>query len=122
MQEDLERINQKLQEALGDLQRYAEKQIGDRLKDTLGPSLLQSFLKSMGFDVSALSGMVGKQVGLDPYKVLRLDGSASDEEVRQRYLELITKLHPDRAGQGFEFLATLVNVAYQAICHQRGMK
>jgi len=92
------------------------------LKGNLDPSRIAEFAKKMGIDIGQLSGVMGQQPGFDPYMVLNLNESASDEEVRQRYLELIGKLHPDRAGSGFEFLATLVNMAYQAICRQRGIK
>jgi len=83
---------------------------------------LATLMKSLGMNFSQLQGMASGQMALDPYKVLNLPESASDEEVRQRYLELIAKLHPDRAGSGFGFLAALVNEAYGAICKQRGIK
>ena len=83
---------------------------------------LMGLMKSLGIDPLQLRGMATGQAAFDPYKVLNLQEAASDEEVRRRYLELIAKLHPDRAGAGFEFLAALVNAAYQAICHERGIK
>lgn len=83
---------------------------------------ITGLMKSLGIDPSQLRGMATGQAAFDPYKVLNLREAASNEEVRRRYLELIAKLHPDRAGAGFEFLAALVNAAYQAICHERGIK
>lgn len=92
----------------------------DMLASLMG--MMQQSLRGMGIDIGQVPGMIGQQPGLDPYKVLGLDKSASDEVVKQRYLELISRLHPDRAGSGFDFLAALVNAAYQAICQQRGIK
>jgi hypothetical protein len=40
------------------------------------------------------------QAAFDPYQVLGLDQSASDEEVKKRYRELLFKLHPDRMLKG----------------------
>ncbi len=84
-------------------------------------TLLES-LGAMGLDSSQFRGQRGKQMGLDPYQILSLSELASDEEVRNRYRFLMSRLHPDRAGSELEFLATLVNVAYQEICQRRGMK
>ena len=83
---------------------------------------MAALMKALGIDAAQFQGMAKGQTAFDPYKVLNLPESASDEEVRQRYLELIAKLHPDRAGSGFGFLAALVNEAYGAICKQRGIK
>ena len=83
---------------------------------------MAALMKSMGIDAAQFQSMAKGQTAFDPYKVLSLPETASDEEVRRRYLELMARLHPDRAGPGFEFLAALVNMAYQAICKQRGIK
>ena len=110
MQEDIERIKQKLLEALEDLQKCVE----GALKDAL---------KSAGFDASALSGLMGKAPGFDPYAVLDLDKSASDEEIKKRYHELLHKLHPDTAGvEGTSFLLQMVLAAYEIIKKERGWK
>ena len=89
-------------------------------KGAINPDNLIGFIKSMGIDLSQLSGMVGQQAGLDPYNVLGLNKSASDDEVKRRYRELLHKLHPDTAGvTGTEFLLQMVIAAYELIKRER---
>ena len=95
--------------------------IGALLKDAIDPAKLARFIRSLGVDVSQLSGMVGQQPGIDPYRILGLDKSASDEEVKQRYRELVKRLHPDTAGfEGTSFLLQMVLAAYELIKRERG--
>jgi DnaJ-domain-containing protein 1 len=62
-------------------------------------------------------------VALDPYRVLGLDKSAPDDEVKRRYRELVRKLHPDTAEvKGTEFLVQVVNAAYEQISLERGWR
>ncbi|WP_253689414.1 J domain-containing protein [Dehalococcoides mccartyi] len=59
--------------------------------------------------------------GIDTYRVLGLDKSSSDAEVKKRYRELVVKLHPDTAEvKGTEFLFQLVTAAYRQISKERG--
>jgi len=60
--------------------------------------------------------------GFDPYKILGLDKSASDEEVKQAYRKVMSKVHPDKAGPELTFMATLANVAYELIEKERKWK
>ncbi|HID63162.1 MAG TPA: J domain-containing protein [Anaerolineae bacterium] len=77
-------------------------------------------LKMMGLDMSQLWPAVGQVPGLDPYRILGLEKSATDEEVRKRYHELVRKLHPDTGGtEGTTFLLQLVLAAYEAIRRER---
>lgn len=93
----------------------------DLLKDAFNPARMMEFLRSMGLDPSRLAGMVGQQPGFDPYQVLGLDKSASDEEVKKRFGQLMFKLHPDQAGiEGTSFLTHMVIAAYDIIRRQRG--
>ncbi len=66
----------------------------------------------------------------DPYALLNIDASATDEEVRKAYLQAVRENHPDRMiarGAPEEFLAVAteklarVNVAYEAIRKDRGL-
>ncbi len=41
------------------------------------------------------SDTAGRRASFDPYKVLRVDASASDEEVKRAYKERIKAVHPD---------------------------
>jgi DnaJ like chaperone protein len=65
-----------------------------------------------------------------PYSVLGIEPTASDEEVRRRYRELVAKDHPDKLmGRGVPeemiVIATrklaAVNSAYDRICKERGL-
>ncbi|MBW1732657.1 MAG: J domain-containing protein [Deltaproteobacteria bacterium] len=91
------------------------------LKGTFDPSRIAEFAKKMGIDMSQLSGMMSQQAGFDPYRVLGLDRTASDGEVRKRYYDLLKKLHPDTCGfEGTNFLVQLIVTAYEMIKRQRG--
>ena len=94
--------------------------MNDLLKDALDPRKLMHFIRSMGIDISQLPGMIGQQPGFDPYQVLGLDKSASDEEVKKRYRELLHRLHPNTAGiEGTSFLLQMVVAAYKLIEKER---
>jgi len=93
------------------------------LRDAVDPVKLTRFIRSLGVDVSQLGGMVGQQPGVDPYQILGLDKSASDEEVKKRYRELIKKLHPDSAGiESASFLLQMVLASYEMIKRERGWR
>ncbi len=83
----------------------------------------ESFLRyvaSMGIDVSQVPDLAGRGDGFDPYRVLGLEKTARDEEVKKRYRELLKKLHPDTAGvEGTEFLLQVLNAAYCQIAKER---
>lgn len=103
------------------LQEEMQGWMNDLLKDAFNPAKLMHFIRGMGIDMSQLPGMIGQQPGFDPYQILGLDRSATDEEVKKRYHELIHKLHPDTAGvEGTSFLLQMVLAAYNLIKMQRG--
>jgi DnaJ-class molecular chaperone len=82
---------------------------------------LEGLMKSLGIDFSQLRGMVGGQTTFDPYRIMGLDKSASDEEIKKRYHELLHKLHPNTAGvEGTAFLLQMVLAAYEMIKRERG--
>ncbi len=63
------------------------------------------------------------KAGIDPYRVLGLEKTTTDDQVKKRYRELVVKLHPDTAGvKGTEFLFQLVTAAYQQISKERGWR
>jgi len=95
--------------------------VNDLLSGMLDPQKIMDFIRSMGIDMSQLPGMISQQPGLDPYKILGLDKSASDEEIKKRYRELLHKLHPDTAGvEGTSFLLQMVVAAHEMIRKMRG--
>jgi len=90
-------------------------------RDAFNPETFMRFVAGMGIDLSRIPNLVGKPEGFDPYRVLNLDRSASDEEVKKRYRELLIKLHPDTAGvRGTDFLLQMMIAAYQQIAKERG--
>ena len=121
MSEDLRSLSQKW---FGDFQEEMQGLVNALLKDSLDPRKLMHFIRSMGIDMSRLlPGMVGQQPGFDPYQILGLDKSATDEEVKKRYRELVKRLHPDTAGfEGTSFLLQMVLAAYNIIERERGWK
>ena len=71
----------------------------------------------------------GSSWGKDPYKVLGLESTASDDEVRKAYRRLAMKYHPDKVeGMGDEVKRNAeaqfreINEAYETIKNARGMK
>jgi len=105
MQGDLEQINRRMQELVNDLLKLSEKKLGE-------------MTKQLGADSSVLGGMKGRD-GVDPYRILGLDKSASDDEVKKRYRERLRQFHPDTAGSGMEFHLQAVMAAYELIRMER---
>jgi len=96
----------------------------------------QTFMKTMQDDIfadmaekmgAALggTGAFGKAgtMGMNPYAMLGLEKSASDDEVRTRFRELAKLLHPDTATvKGTSFLFQMVNIANEMITRERSNK
>ncbi|MDY6916854.1 MAG: J domain-containing protein [Chloroflexota bacterium] len=92
------------------------------LMTTADPAKLLAMMGQRVASAAQSSGAAG-QSGVDPYRILGLDRSASDDEVKHRYRELLLKLHPDTAGvEGTETLLQLVMVAYSQIERERGWR
>ena len=94
--------------------------MNELLRGALDPEKILGFIETMGCNVFRFPGSMPNKAGLSPYKVLGLDKSASDEEVKQRYRQLVHKLHPDTADmEGTEPLFSLVTSAYEQISKER---
>jgi len=94
------------------------------LKEAFDPARLMNFMKDLGINLSDLGDMSGKQSGFDPYWILELPSSASDDELKSRFASLIKYLHPDTAKiRGTGNIARLVIAYYQMIKREReGLK
>ena len=120
MRSSLQEFSERL---VRDIQEGISSSISQLMTGSFDRKALAEWLNGMGLsgtDLSQLAGMPGQQPSWDPYRVLGLDSSAGDDEVKRRYRELVRKIHPDVAGPGTEFLTMLVNVAYRDIGRQRG--
>lgn len=99
---------------------HLQEGMQEYLSNTIDLPKLLAMVQKMG-----LSNIIGIQStpmpGMDYYKVLGLDKAASNNEVKQRYREIMNKLHPDKAGDEMTFLVAMVNAAYGIICKERGI-
>jgi len=95
--------------------------MNDLLRNAFNPESFLRFVAGMGIDLSRIPNLVGQQGGFDAYRILGLEKTAPDEEVKKRYRELLIKLHPDTAGvRGTDFLLQMMIAAYQQIARERG--
>ena len=93
----------------------------DLLRDAFNPENFLRYAAGMGIDLSQVPNLVGRNNGFDPYRVLGLEKTVTDAEVRTRYRELLKKLHPDTAGvRGTDFLLQMMIAAYRQIVKERG--
>jgi len=90
------------------------------ISDSIDLSSLLKMVEGMGLP-NIMSIARGNIPGFDPYKVLGLEKTATDEEVKQRYRSLMFKLHPDTSGvRGTEFIVQMITMAYEMIEKERG--
>jgi hypothetical protein len=104
-------------------QQELKVMLDDLARGILDPSRIAEFARAMGIDISQLTGMMGqgKVPGFDPYQVLGLDKSASDEEVKEAYRELVNKYHTDKSGTPkTKFAFQMVLAAFELIKRERG--
>jgi DnaJ-domain-containing protein 1 len=121
MRRGLEAMAEATQEELG---RMAEQLVQgaltpDMLASVMG--MMQGAMGTIGFDMGKMSGMMGQQPGIDSYRILGLERSASDDEIKKRYKELVHVLHPDKSGTpGTGLFFQMVTAAYEQIKRERG--
>ena len=105
---------------LGEMRDNVLGWMDDLLRDAFNPEAFLRYAAGMGIDLSQAPNLIGRHDGIDPYRVLGLEKTATDAEVRTRYRELLKKLHPDTAGiRGTDFLLQLMIAAYQKIATER---
>lgn len=121
MEEDIVRLLREQERILGEMRSSVHRWMDELLRDAFNPESFLRYVASMGIDVSQVPNLVGQPDGFDAYRVLGLEKTATDGEVKKRYRELLIKLHPDTAGvRGTDFLLQMMITAYQQIAKERG--
>jgi DnaJ-domain-containing protein 1 len=120
MNDDIVKLLREQERILGEMSDHVHHWMDDLLRDAFNPESFLQLVASMGMDLSRIPSLVGHRDGFDPYRVLGLEKTATDEEVKKRYRELLMKLHPDTAGvRGTDFLLQMMIAAYQQIAKER---
>lgn len=115
----IEKAREDLQRSINGAMLKIQEGMQEYLNNTIDFEELLKVITKMG--IPNIMGMVNTPMeGLDYYKVLGLEKTASDAEVKERYRSIMNKLHPDKIGDEMTFLASLVNIAYSSIAKERG--
>ena len=121
MEDDIVRHLREQERILGEMRSNVHRWMDELLRDAFNPESFLRLVASMGMDLSQIPNLVGQPDGFDAYRVLGLEKTATDGEVKKRYRELLIKLHPDTAGvRGTDFLLQMMIAAYQRIAKERG--
>jgi DnaJ-class molecular chaperone len=113
MEDQLEEAQRKMREATDTMMSDWLNQMWETMRNDPVISALWSTIHT-GSDSAPRSV-------LDPYWVIDLEKSATDEQIKKRYRGLAMKLHTDTAGiEGTKSLFKLVTAAYQQISRERG--
>ena len=123
MEDDFVKRLREQERILGEMRDNVLGWMDDLLRDAFNPESFLRYITSMGIDLSQVSNLVGQGDGINPYRVLGLEKTATDEEIKKRYRELLIKLHPDTAGvRGTDFLLQMMIAAYREIAKERGLE
>ena len=121
MNDNVVKLLKEQEKILGELRENVHQWMTDLLRDAFNPESFLGLVAGMGIDLSQIPGLVGRRDGFSPYRVLGLERTATNEEVKKRYRELLKKLHPDTAGvRGTDFLLQMMIAAYNEIAKERG--
>ncbi len=120
MEEDILKRLREQEKILGEMRDNVQSWMDNLLRDAFDPESFLRLIAAMGMNLSQIPNLVGRRDGFDPYRVLGLEKTATDEEVKKRYRELLIKLHPDTAGvRGTDFLLQMMIAAYQQVVKER---
>jgi DnaJ-domain-containing protein 1 len=121
MEEDIVRRLRDMERILGEMHDSGLGLMDDLLREAFDPQIFLRYAASLGFDLSQSPEMVSLSEGFDPYQLLCLDKTATDDEIKRRYRNLMRVLHPDTANtEGTNSLCQIVNRAYEQIGKERG--
>jgi DnaJ-domain-containing protein 1 len=121
MEEDFVKHLREQERILGEMHSNVHRWMDKLLRNAFNPESFLRYVASMGIDLSQVPNLVGQQGGFDPYKILGLERSARDEEVKKRYRELLHVLHPDKSGTpGTGLFFQMVRAAFEMIKKERG--
>lgn len=98
MDEDFLKQMREQERILGEMRDNAQSYLDDLIRDALDPESFLRYTASLGINFSQATDMVGRHEGFNPYLVLGLKKTATDDEVKKRYREMLFKFHPDTAG------------------------
>jgi len=123
MRRGFEAMLEAMQEELGRMsQQLVQGMLSPDMLASLMATMRQS-LGAMGFDMGKFTRVAGQQPSFDPYAILGLDKSVSDDEVKKRYKQLVHILHPDKSQTpGTSLFFQMVTEAYEQIKRERGWK
>lgn len=121
MEEDIVRLLREQEKILGDMRSNVHHWMDEMLRTAFNPESFLRLAAQMGIELSQIPNLTMRDEKSNLYRVLGLENTATDAEVKTRYRELLLKLHPDTAGiDGTEFLLQVVIAAYQKIAEERG--
>jgi DnaJ-domain-containing protein 1 len=123
MEDDIVTRLREMERILGELQQNGLGLMDDMLREAFDPEFFLRYAAALGIDLSQNPHTLSSNQGLDPYQLLCLDKTATDDEIKRRYRSLMRVLHPDTAGsEGTIKLCQMVNEAYERIKKERGWK
>ncbi len=113
------RVTKDLQTGIESAMLHLQQGMQEYLTNSIDLPKLLKMIEEMG--IPNIIIMKDESIpGFDAYKILGLDKTATNEEVKHRFGELIFKLHPDTSDiKGTEFLTQMVVMAYQIIGKER---
>jgi len=121
MEEDIVRRLREQERILGEMRDNVQGWMDDILRDAFNPESFLRYAASLGIDLSQVPNLGGQQDGINPYQLLGLEKTVTDEEVKKRYRNLLRLLHPDTAvTEGTEHLCQKITEAYRQIAKERG--
>ena len=123
MEDDIVKRLREMERILGELQASGLGLMDDMLREAFDPEFFVRYANALGIDLSQSSYAESRNQGPDPYQLLCLEKTATDDKVKKRYRSLMRVLHPDTAGsEGTSRLCQIINEAYQRIKKKRGWK